>query len=113
MLFRSRRLEWTIEWGDGSADRVIAAHRDAGQIAPEELFAPDLLPEAAPIFAAWCELTHDRPIGASGAGGIPFASIDRYAARFGPQDIDDFAFFMRAIRMMDGLYLDVVNKKEA
>ena len=65
------------------------------------------------IFAAWCELTNDRPLGMGGAGHIPFSSIDRYAARFGPDDQDDFAFFMRALRAMDVLYLETVNKKEA
>lgn len=69
-----------------------------------------MLPEAEPLFSAWFELSGDRQI-AHGAGPIPFLAIDRFAARFGWDDPDEFALLCRAIRAMDSVYLEMVNRK--
>ncbi len=55
--------------------------------------------------AAWDELCSDRPIG-NVVGSIPFTAIDRYAARYGFDDPDDFDLLRRAIRAMDFAYLE-------
>lgn len=40
-----------------------------------------------------------------GAGSIPFSAIDRYAARYGIDDLDEFDRFRRMIRAQDRAYL--------
>lgn len=51
-------------------------------------------------------MSSDRPFGAlGGAGAIPFSSIDRYAARYGIEDLDEFDRFRRMIRAQDRAYL--------
>ena len=51
---------------------------------------------------AWGDLTGDRN---TELGPIPFLAIDRWAARYGVDDPDDFAFLVRAIRAADGAFL--------
>ena len=46
-----------------------------------------------------------------GVGQIPFASIDRYAARSCVDDGDDFTRFMALLRRIDGEYLTHVAEK--
>lgn len=41
----------------------------------------------------------------SGAGPIGFSSVDRYAARFGIDDVDSFEAFAAAIAAMDDVFL--------
>lgn len=42
---------------------------------------------------------------------IPFTAIDRYAARVGIDDPDEFALLARLIGEMDAEYLSFVNAK--
>lgn len=60
---------------------------------------------------AFKTITKDRPIG-FGAAPIPWASIDRYAARHGIQDPDDFDEFEQLIEAMDAVYLEHHSKKK-
>lgn len=43
---------------------------------------------------------------------LPFASIDRYAARFGINDVDEFTLFLRVIRAMDRELIDIQTNPE-
>lgn len=72
---------------------------------------PDLFPGADEYLNAFWELSTDRPIGMA-AGAIPFTSIDRYAARFGVDDPDEFQSLLRAIRACDGAWLDYQRSKQ-
>ncbi len=56
------------------------------------------------VWGAFWDLHTDRPIG-MGAGPIPFASIDRYAERYGIVALDDFDAFRELIRALDDTYL--------
>lgn len=76
---------------------------------PDHLLAPDLDLVEVMLLDAFNELGADRAIG-FGLGPIPFSSIDRYATRLGYDDPDEFAFFKRAIRAMDAVFLAAVNK---
>lgn len=64
------------------------------------------------MWNAFWELTGDRHYGALGfPGAIPFASIDRYAARYGLDDRDEFARFHHLIRRMDSAFIAHVTQK--
>jgi hypothetical protein len=69
------------------------------------LLRPLLRPEAVALFEAWSELSSDRSMGLT-IGPIPFASIDRYAARYGFDAPDDFDLLRRAVRAMDAVYFE-------
>lgn len=46
-----------------------------------------------------------------GAGAVPFSAIDRYAARYGIEDLEEFDRFRRMIRAQDRAYLkDAANR---
>lgn len=44
-----------------------------------------------------------------GPGSIPFDAVDRYAARMG---VDDFEEFWMLIRHLDGVYLDEMHRRK-
>lgn len=56
------------------------------------------------VWEAWWVLSADRHVGMAGLGPIPFSAIDRYATRFGINDIDNFSAFIAAIAAMDDAY---------
>lgn len=72
---------------------------------------PTLEPHLVPIRRAFRATSTDRQIGFGGAGPIPFSSLDRYAARYGIEDIDEFDRFIALIWAMDGAFLDHMNRK--
>ena len=68
---------------------------------------PDLWPHLALYSEAFAQLTTDRPLGAlGGVGSIPWSALDRYAARHGIDDPDEFERFQKLIRAQDRAYLD-------
>lgn len=81
----------------------------AGQIPSEELYPPNVLPEAEFYYRAWCELSGDRQMGMGGVGPIPFMSLDRYADRYGVHNVDEFSLFSRIMRAMDSVYIKHVK----
>lgn len=42
---------------------------------------------------------------------ITFDTMDRYARRFGPHNVDDFERWMRLIEVMDATWLDRVRSR--
>ena len=73
---------------------------------------PRVAEHLAWVYQAFWDLHGDRQIGAmGGVGQIPFASIDRYAARSCVDDGDDFTRFMALLRRIDGEYLTHVAEK--
>lgn len=68
---------------------------------------PDLWPHLALYSEAFAQLTTDRPLGAlGGVGSIPWSALDRYAARLGLDDLDEFERFQKLIRAQDRAYLE-------
>lgn len=68
---------------------------------------PKIWPHLTLYSDAFAQLTTDRPLGAlGGAGAIPWSALDRYAARHGIDDLDEFERFQRMIRAQDRVYLD-------
>jgi hypothetical protein len=64
------------------------------------------------VWTAFWALSGDRQYGAmGGVGPIPFAAIDRYAARFGVDEGEDFARFHTLIKRMDRSYLEWIGKQ--
>lgn len=63
--------------------------------------APTLPPRLERIHEAFWRLSPSRSQG-WGAGPIPFDAIDRYAARYGFQEFEEFD---QLIRAMDAVYL--------
>lgn len=64
------------------------------------------------LWNAFWELTGDRPYGALGLpGAIPFTAIDRYAARYGFDDKDEFARFHQLIRRMDAAFIAQMSER--
>lgn len=63
---------------------------------------------------AYWELASDRPHNPVGSpAAIPFAAIDRYAARYGVDDMDEFARFHQLVRRMDMAFRAHMSKKNA
>lgn len=62
------------------------------------------------VWRAFHDLSGDRQTGMS-VGRIPFSSVDRYAARFGVDDRDDFERFMGLIRAMDLAFVEWAGKQ--
>ncbi|WP_449395589.1 phage tail assembly chaperone [Devosia riboflavina] len=79
---------------------------------PPDQWPPDLLPGADELLKAFWELCSDRPVGVS-AAAIPFTAIDRWAARNGFDDPDDFASLTAAIRAMDGEWVRAASGASA
>lgn len=68
------------------------------------MFPPELLPGADEFLSAFWQLSGDRQLGMQ-AGPIPFASIDRWAARAGIVDPDEFQCLVNCIQVMDAEWL--------
>lgn len=76
------------------------------------LTRPDLWPHLVHVRNAFSELSSDRPLGAmGGCGPIPWCALDRYADRYGMDDLDEFERFARLIRAQDRVYLADVAEK--
>ena len=59
------------------------------------------------MWHAFGALSGDRALGDAGRiGQIPFLAVDRYAARFGPHDADEFERFFTLLRRMDAAYIE-------
>lgn len=72
---------------------------------PEEyLNPPELWPHLRFYWDAFTTLGTDRSVGMA-EGPIPFSAVDRYARRYGIDDIDDFDVFLRIMRGLDAEYL--------
>lgn len=69
------------------------------------------MPGAGPFLDAFFELSTDRHIGPH-LGPIPFSAVDRYGARFGFHDLDEFQVLLAAIRAMDGEFLHLMHSKQ-
>lgn len=63
------------------------------------------------VWGAFWTLHADRQVGMSGPLPIQFASIDRYAARYRIEDIDEFDRLADIIAAMDAAYLAWVEEK--
>ena len=64
---------------------------------------PALKRHLLPLWEAFHALAGDRQLGLV-VGPIPFAALDRYAARMGIADRDEFERFHALIRAMDGVH---------
>lgn len=86
--------------------------RELGFEPPAEyLSAPSPLPGVDPLLEAFFELCHDRAMGYGAIGPIPFTAIDRYAARYGWDDPDEFDLLRLAIRAADVPWLEAMNSR--
>lgn len=100
-----------MEWGEH--EEWLAGIAEEEGEAPEALQRrPEIEPHLRLAWGAFWSLSGDRPVGAmGGCGAIPFTSIDRYAARYGIEDADDFDRFHTLIRRMDAAFIaDAVQK---
>jgi hypothetical protein len=67
---------------------------------------PELELGLEPYWNAFWALSGDRQIGAmGGVGPIPFTALERWAARHGIADADDFEELERFVRALDGEYI--------
>jgi hypothetical protein len=71
---------------------------------------PTLFPGVAIYWQCFSDLTGDRQAG-WGVGPIPWLAIDRWAAREGIDDPDDFALLVHLVRVIDGEWLAVKAKQ--
>ncbi len=87
-------------------------HEKNGFPIPDHLFAPDIAEGYELYLNAFWTLNSDRNVGFD-LGEIPFLAIDRYAARLGIEDIDEFWLLFKTVRAMSAAYLKRVrtNKK--
>lgn len=73
---------------------------------------PVLLPGLDVYFAAYAELSYDRPVGLS-VGPIPWSSIINWCQLHKIYDIDDIDVFVRHIRAMEAADAKIADRKEA
>lgn len=102
---------WSLQWGDKVEFlETVVAPRLAAQ--GERVKAldnrPDVEPHLIPIWDAYASLERDRHLTMGGPGPIPFTAIDRYASRYGIDDLDEFDRLRRLIMAMDAEYLKYV-----
>ncbi len=69
----------------------------------QDRVTPD--PRHLTVWSAFFDLCGDRPAGMGFVGQIPFSAVDRYAARYGITDIDEFETFQSLLRVMDAAYV--------
>lgn len=86
------------------ADRDAANSRLAEGEPSSDRWPPDLLPGADEFLAAFWEMSSDRHIGMT-AGPIPLSAIERWAARNGFEDLEEFSVLVSCIREMDSEWL--------
>jgi hypothetical protein len=67
---------------------------------------PELDSEYAFTWDAFSALSSDRSAG-MGEGAIPFTAIDRFAQRYGIDDLDEFDRFRSLISALDREYLGI------
>lgn len=72
---------------------------------------PELPAHLAGPWQAFCALSRGRPHGMAGPLPIAFEAIDRYAARFGPSDEDDFAELLELLAAMDRAFLEHAGRR--
>ena len=74
-------------------------------IAPAISTAPEIWPHLTFYLEAFFALSPDRHEG----GAIPFSAVDRYAARYGLDDVDEFERFRTLIRALDDAFLKTIR----
>ena len=90
-----------MEWG--AEEDFLLGLLAEGEIPAALLSRPSLKRHLLPIWDAFHALAGDRQLG-MGIGPIPFTAIDRYAARFGINDRDEFHRFHALISAMDAAH---------
>lgn len=73
------------------------------------MFLPEVSTDGQDILKAFWELNTDRQFGMS-VGPIPFSAIDAYARRHGVDDPDEFALWVRMIRLCDRVFIEHMTK---
>jgi hypothetical protein len=103
-------LRWYLTHGSNTAFlEAIAEEEGRVPAALEE--QPDIPDHLQFVWEAFWRLSPDRQIGFS-VGPIPFTAIDRYAVRFGPEDVDAFDRLFELIRAMDVEFVRFQNDRE-
>ena len=97
----SDKEEWFLEEAMAGCPIALKALKSRPEI-PEHLKF---------VWDSFWALAGDRQFHMGGAGPIPFIAIDRYAARFGIDDVDEFSDFFDTIRVLDAAYLRSVGKQ--
>ncbi|RAI44703.1 phage tail assembly chaperone [Rhodoplanes roseus] len=92
-----------MAWG-GEIEILERWLAEGRKVPPGYLDRPVLPPGAAMVWDAFTTLSSDRSVG-MGEGPIPFASIDRWAVRYGIDDLDEFDRFAALVQALDGRYL--------
>lgn len=60
---------------------------------------------------AFWMLTGERPVGVfGGVGRIPFSAVDRWAQRYGVDDLDGFERLQMIVDALDAEFIDFVAK---
>lgn len=88
---------------------LIDGYDKRGERVPERFQSPQVSPDARQYLMAFWALSHDRPIGFGGVGGISFVAIDAYAKRLGVESAEEFWTFERMIRACDAVWLRHAN----
>jgi hypothetical protein len=98
-------------WGHNSGfyDHLL---EEGKPVPPDYLQRPRLHPALQIYWDAFWELSADRQIGMA-IGRIPFTAIDRYAVRYGIEEVDEFDTFRNVIRSMDAEFRDQTTPKSA
>jgi hypothetical protein len=86
-------------WGPKSDfyDRLL---QEGKPVPAEYAWRPRLHPALQIYWDAFWELSADRQVGMA-IGRIPYTAIDRYAVRYGIEDVDEFDTFREIMRSMD------------
>jgi hypothetical protein len=88
---------------------------EQGLEAPEDFFPPELHADALPYLEALTSLAGERPasLGMAGVifGTIPYSALDRFAARAGIDEPDEFARFIRVVTALDAEEVSRLNEK--
>lgn len=99
-------VRWQLTTGQTALDQLLR-HEEAGTEPPAYLFPPIQMSGTEDAFLAFNELSTERLSALGDHLPIPFRAILRWAERSGIETWDDQMEFVRMIRAMDRVWLEV------
>jgi hypothetical protein len=114
----ARFLTWRRQWGSDPdfLKAQIANCKEQGVIPPEDFYPPDVFEGAELYLDALDALQGERSLSIGGMGGmiqgrIPFRAIERFAERYGIDDLDEFDRLRRIVERLDADEVKHINEK--
>lgn len=101
-----------MAWGE-QAEWLQEIADEGGPLPTALAERPAIEPHLDFVWRAFNSLSGDRQTVQGWVGQVPFVSIDRFAERYGIDDLDEFDAFHGQIKAMDRVWRDHMTKQMA